>query len=79
MDFLVFINVNQIVVKEKPIISSSKESIPHEPDRKSKGKELEEEKLEEEDSEAIKKERATEEGEKKFGNCHRRPREMAST
>ncbi|MBW0467691.1 hypothetical protein O181_007406 [Austropuccinia psidii MF-1] len=36
-DFLVFDNFNQIVVQENPSISSSsKESIPHAPDRKSK-------------------------------------------
>ncbi|MBW0484654.1 hypothetical protein O181_024369 [Austropuccinia psidii MF-1] len=56
MNFLLFEHFNQIVVEEKPrISSSSKESIPHAPDRKSKGKKPEEDKLEVEDSEEIKK------------------------
>ncbi|MBW0466831.1 hypothetical protein O181_006546 [Austropuccinia psidii MF-1] len=56
MDFLVLENFNQIVFEEKPSISSSlKESIPHIPDRKSKGKEPEDNKLEVEDSASIKK------------------------
>ncbi|MBW0509275.1 hypothetical protein O181_048990 [Austropuccinia psidii MF-1] len=55
MDGLVSENFNQIVVKENPRISySSKENIPHAPDRKSKGKEPQEDKLEVEDSDTIK-------------------------
>ncbi|MBW0561746.1 hypothetical protein O181_101461 [Austropuccinia psidii MF-1] len=55
MDVLVIKHFNQIVVEEKPrISSSSKESIPNATDRKSKGKKPEEDKLEVEDSEAIK-------------------------
>ncbi|MBW0518445.1 hypothetical protein O181_058160 [Austropuccinia psidii MF-1] len=56
IDFVVLENFNQILFEEKPSISSSlKESIPHAPDRKSKGKEPEDDKLEVEDSESIKK------------------------
>ncbi|MBW0474454.1 hypothetical protein O181_014169 [Austropuccinia psidii MF-1] len=56
MDLLVLGSFNQIVFEEKPrISSSSKESILHAPDRKSKGKEPEEDKMEVEDSGAIEK------------------------
>ncbi|MBW0558296.1 hypothetical protein O181_098011 [Austropuccinia psidii MF-1] len=55
LNFLAFENCNQIIVEENySILSSSKESIPPVPDRKSKGKETED-KLEVEDSEAIAK------------------------
>ncbi|MBW0466544.1 hypothetical protein O181_006259 [Austropuccinia psidii MF-1] len=55
MDFLLFQNLNQIIVEERSSISSlSKESIPCEPDRKYKGKEPEV-KLEVNNSEAIAK------------------------
>ncbi|MBW0489803.1 hypothetical protein O181_029518 [Austropuccinia psidii MF-1] len=54
MEFLVFENLNQIIVVENPNISlSSKDSIPPENYRKYKGKEPEEHKLEVGDSEEI--------------------------
>ncbi|MBW0551071.1 hypothetical protein O181_090786 [Austropuccinia psidii MF-1] len=55
MEFLVFENFNQIIVEERSSISySSKESILPEPDRKSRGKEPEDE-MEVDDREEIAK------------------------
>ncbi|MBW0556663.1 hypothetical protein O181_096378 [Austropuccinia psidii MF-1] len=53
-DFLVFENSNQIIYEEDiSILSFSKESIPPQTERQSKGKDPEEDKLKVEDSEAI--------------------------
>ncbi|MBW0570410.1 hypothetical protein O181_110125 [Austropuccinia psidii MF-1] len=55
-DFLVFENFNQIIDEENiSILSFSKESIPPQTERKSKGKDPEEDELKVEDSEAIEK------------------------
>ncbi|MBW0555524.1 hypothetical protein O181_095239 [Austropuccinia psidii MF-1] len=56
LDFLVFENFYQIIVEENTsILSSSKESIPPQTEKKSKGKDPEEDELQVEDSEAIEK------------------------